>query len=249
MKHSRLWKCLALIQAGLLLSACLSPSEASTKVQPARVEDIQGSDFKRVVLTEKAAERTDIQTTLVREEQVTRKQAVWGEVVGVPKAEGHDPSAVHVRVRLTQSDLSKIDRDQPAQILLDDGGGQPVSLTARPVVRLALDEPEEAGVALYYEVVGADDGLVPGQIVRVELSLLGNGTQQKVVPYAAVIYGLQGETWVYTNPEPLVFVRDPILVDYVEGDVAVLLDGPTAGTAVVTVGGAELYGAETGVSK
>jgi hypothetical protein len=76
-----------------------------------------------------------------------------------------------------------------------------------------------------------------------------NSAQRLAVPYAAVLYGLHGETWVYTNPETLAYVRAPITVDYIDGDTAYLLAGPPIGTAVVTVGGAELYGAETGVSK
>jgi hypothetical protein len=70
------------------------------------------------------------------------------------------------------------------------------------------------------------------------------GTQRKVVPYSAVLYDLHGETWVYTNPEPLTFVRARISVDYIDGDLAVLSDGPPSGTAVVTVGASELYGTE-----
>jgi hypothetical protein len=75
------------------------------------------------------------------------------------------------------------------------------------------------------------------------------GAQRKVIPYAAVVYGLKGETWAYTNPQPLTFVRQPITIDYVEGDKVVLVDGPASGTAVVTVGVAELYGADTGIGK
>jgi hypothetical protein len=78
---------------------------------------------------------------------------------------------------------------------------------------------------------------------------LGNGEQHKFIPFAAVIYGVHGETWVYTNPEPLVYVREPIVIDFIQDDWAVLSEGPEVGTAVVTVGGAELFGAETGVSK
>ena len=71
-----------------------------------------------------------------------------------------------------------------------------------------------------------------------------NGTQRKVMSYAAVLYDSEGNTWTYTNSEPLTFVRQPITVDRIEGDLAVLADGPASGTEVVTVGGAELYGAE-----
>jgi multidrug efflux pump subunit AcrA (membrane-fusion protein) len=67
------------------------------------------------------------------------------------------------------------------------------------------------------------------------------------VPYSAVLYDAKGNVFVYTNPEGLTYVRAPIAVDYIEGDLAVLLDGPPSGTAVVTVGAAELYGAETGI--
>ena len=146
MKHRNRWMVVIPVMAGLQLSACARASAPPTKVNPVQVEVVEGSDFKRVVLTEKAAERLDIQIAPVREEQV-------------------------------------------------------------------------------------------------------DGTQRLVVPYAAVIYGLQGETWVYTNGEPLVFVRQLINVDYIQGDLAVLLEGPPAGTEIVTVGVAELYGAETGVSK
>jgi hypothetical protein len=67
------------------------------------------------------------------------------------------------------------------------------------------------------------------------------------VPYAAVLYDAQGETWVYTNPEKLVFVRTQVKIDRIDGNVALLLEGPPSGTSVVTVGVAELFGAETGV--
>lgn len=81
------------------------------------------------------------------------------------------------------------------------------------------------------------------QTARVDEMVL-RGAKHKVVPYAAVLYDARGETWVYTNPEPLVFVRHAIHVEYINGDRAVLSQGPPAGTAVVTVGAAELFGAE-----
>ena len=70
------------------------------------------------------------------------------------------------------------------------------------------------------------------------------GAQRKVIPYAAILYDTEGLTWAYTNPDSLTFVRASVTVDYVEGDLAVLSAGPPAGSAVVTVGAAELYGCE-----
>ena len=69
-------------------------------------------------------------------------------------------------------------------------------------------------------------------------------SKQKVVPYSALIYDVKGSTWVYTSPQPRTFVRQKVEVDYIEGDVAVLKDGPPAGTVVASVGVAELFGAE-----
>ena len=73
--------------------------------------------------------------------------------------------------------------------------------------------------------------------------------QGMVVPYAAVIYDTEGNTWVYTNPETLTFVRVPIEIDYIEGDQAFLFSEFGSDAPIVTVGVIEIYGAETGVSK
>lgn len=71
-----------------------------------------------------------------------------------------------------------------------------------------------------------------------------DGAPRQVIPYGAVIYDTKGATWAYTSPEPLTFVRHPITIDAIDGDRAVLSEGPADGTAVVSVGAAELYGTE-----
>jgi hypothetical protein len=64
-----------------------------------------------------------------------------------------------------------------------------------------------------------------------------------------VIYDTEGNTWIYTNPAPLTFVRAPISIDRIEGDQAFISQGLETDAPIVTVGVAEIYGAETGVSK
>ena len=78
----------------------------------------------------------------------------------------------------------------------------------------------------------------------VEVTRSGKTTVRRAVPYAAVLYDSNNATWVYTNPEPLVYVRQSITVDYIDRDQAILLNGPPVGAAVVTVGAAELFGTE-----
>lgn len=68
-----------------------------------------------------------------------------------------------------------------------------------------------------------------------------------VVPSAALIVDPNGVFWVYTNPEPLVFLRHEVGIRREEAGQAFLADGPIAGVRVVIVGVPELYGAETGV--
>jgi hypothetical protein len=127
-----------MMAASLQLAACGPKSATIEKINPSTLEEIDGSDLKRVILTQKAAERINLQTV-------------------------------------------------------------PVS------------------------------GLV--------------------VPYAAVIYDTEGNTWIYTNPAPWTFVRASIVIDHIEGDQAFLSQGLESDAPIVTVGVAEIYGAETGVSK
>lgn len=143
MHNRHRWIVMILMIAGLLLSACAPKTEvAASDSPPAQVKHLDGVNPTRVVLTEEAAQRLDIQTAPVR-----------GQEIG--------------------------------------------------------------------------------------------GTQFKVVPYAAVLYDPEGATWLYTSPESLTFLRNPIVVDHIEGDLAFLSEGPPSGSAVVTVGAAELYGAES----
>jgi hypothetical protein len=74
-----------------------------------------------------------------------------------------------------------------------------------------------------------------------------NTVVRTIIPYSAVFYDALGKTWTYTTPQTLTFVREPISVDFIDGNSAMLLAGPPPDTAVVTVGAPELYGAEFGV--
>jgi hypothetical protein len=56
-----------------------------------------------------------------------------------------------------------------------------------------------------------------------------------------------GQAFVYVVTAPLTYERQPVAVDYVAAELAVLTSGPPAGTLVVTVGADEVLGAELGV--
>jgi ABC-type oligopeptide transport system substrate-binding subunit len=69
------------------------------------------------------------------------------------------------------------------------------------------------------------------------------------IPYAALIYNEDGDTYTYVNRKPLVFVRVLIAVDHIGDGRVVLKHGPPLGTRIVTTGAAEVYSAEFGVEE
>jgi len=143
MTHSDRWLAAGLMIVGLSLTGCQQLARTHADESPAEVVHIEGSEFSRVILTQRAIERIALTTDQVREQRVSR-----------------------------------------------------------------------------------------------------SASPRMVVPYSSLIYGPHGETWVYTSPQPRAFVRHRVDVDYIEGDIAVLKGGPPAGTVVVSVGVAELYGTE-----
>jgi len=236
-----------LVVATLGLAACAQPAAATKAESPAKV------DGSRVILTARAAERLGIQTVPLREERVIPRKRVGGDVVA-------GPDRPLVRVPVLATTMGQVDPNQSALIVPRTdlaaatvpatGGTAGASVvTARFVPPPPGASARDVTPTLYYAVDSAQPALTAGQRVLIDIPLRSSGALRKVVPYAAVLYGLRGETWTYVRTEPLVFVRQPITVEYIQGDLAVLTDGPAVGAAVVTVGGAELFGIETGIGK
>ncbi len=121
-----------------------------------------------------------------------------------------------------------------------------VTLTARAAERLGIQTGSvHEFVTQAGAVAGRDGG---GPVLQGDPGTRGVRSaapgSRTVVPYAAVLYDSHGDTWVYTNPEPLVFIRHKVKIEYIEGDRAVLSEGPAVGMKVVTIGAAELLGTE-----
>ena len=120
----------------------------------------------------------------------------------------------------------------PAEEAVTDGGG--------PATVEHLEGAEPTRITLTEDAAKRLDI----QVVEVRTAQVGS-KQGMMIPYAAILYDVDGNTWAYTNPEPLVFVRSPIVVDYIDGDQVYLSKGPSAGSAVVTTGATELFGSES----
>jgi len=146
--HKKYWiTMLLLIFVAPMLVACGSIETAAEEVEaPAIVEDIDGSDFHRITLHERAAERLGVQTSPVEEQE-------------------------------------------------------------------------------------------------------SDGSVFAVVPDSAVLYDVNGATWVYVKVDELVFMRVSVDIHEILDGNAFLAEGPGPGSEVVTVGAAELYGIDLGVGK
>jgi hypothetical protein len=78
----------------------------------------------------------------------------------------------------------------------------------------------------------------------IQTSVVETTATGMLVPSGAVLVDPTGVFWVYTNPDPFVYIRHKVSIDREDGDKTFLTEGPPAGTKVVIVGVPELYGSE-----
>lgn len=119
------------------------------------------------------------------------------------------------------------------------GGQEPAAQEYAPA---EIGTANAAGVK---PVTFTEDGAVRVGLRTAEVLAAGALTE---IPYEALLYDRVGKTWVYTVPQPLRFVREPVVVDRIEGNRVLLAGGPPAGTPVVTTGMTEVWGAELDIS-
>ena len=247
--------------------ALAAPQTGANKIE------LQAPSAKRVVLDSNDVSRIGVQTVPVREEKVVRRVVVLGKVEDEPTdnaATDAGDLAPTAATELAQNDASSIN-DVQIRVLLDknpaddaeDDADQYDDEDDAEIVAPGDDDEDETPVrakrvlmqgaaapnTLYFKVKSGTQGLQAGQNVGVRLAEPGSNTPKQVVPYSAILYDLAGDTWVYTNPEPSVFVREQVDIERIDKDLAVLNSGPAAGIQVVTIGAVELYGAESRAGK
>ena len=95
--------------------------------------------------------------------------------------------------------------------------------------------------------------LVPKAVERIGIQMapvrevVSGGRRSKVIPYTAFVYDTEGNTFVYTNPAALTYVRHSVDVRTIQGDQVALGGGPAVGVSIVTVGASQLLGIELGI--
>lgn len=99
---------------------------------------------------------------------------------------------------------------------------------------------------LYYEIANPDLQLRPGQRLSVTLPLRAPARKGLSVPLSALLYDVNGGTWVYVNDAPHVYRRQRVELAETSGGTAFLSRGVNVGVNVVAQGAAELFGTEFG---
>lgn len=159
-----------------------------------------------------------------------------------------DLSIAWVRVPVPVCDLDAIDRTELVQVGKLSAPPGTLVATAKPVNAPPSANAPSATVDLFYEMPNDKGDLTPGQRLGVMIPL-AEAKESLAVPWSAVVFDINGGTWVYEQVGPHRYVRRRVAVAYTFGADAVLGNGPAVGTKIVTAGVQELFGAETGFVK
>lgn len=219
---------------------------AGLRVAEARVELMKGNSSEAV--TEKLS-TLNIESSI--DGFIQRVYASPSQVVSAnaPVMDVAAISPLWVRVPVYAGDLGLVDGKASATVRpLSSYSGSDNEIVARAVQGPQTADPLNTSADFFYEIANTGMKFRPGERVSVNVSLKQE-LASLVIPFSAIVYDIQGGTWVYENPSPLVYVRRRVEVTRVEKGIAILRRGPAVGTPIVIEGVAELFGTEFGTSK
>jgi hypothetical protein len=196
--------------------------------------------------SEKAVEEAESAHNLAQ--QALASAEARRTLLGPPVLPIAAPDTVWIKVPVHVGALETLDLAADATVIPLHGRAGSATRAAKPVTAPQSASAATATVDLFYE---ADNATAPyrlGQRVGLRLPL-SDEAESLVLPWSAVLYDINGGTWVYARTAPLVYSRMRIEVRRIEGNLAVLARGPAPGTEVVTAGAAELFGTEFGGQK
>jgi RND family efflux transporter MFP subunit len=153
-------------------------------------------------------------------------------------------SALWVRVPLFVAEARRVRADAAATVF---AFGSPDHQEALPAIAPPFADAATSTVDLTYEL-GATQNFRQGERVEVEVTYKDEGVAL-VVPASAIVRDAQGGAWLYESLGNHVFARRRVDLAGIHGADALLAGGLKAGTPVVHVGSAELWGVELGAGK
>ncbi len=222
----------------------LAAVAASLRVARSRVELLRGNTSGSAQLSTLTI-NAPISGTIQRLHSST-SQAV---AAAAPIADIASTNTLWVRVPVYAGDADKVNRSAPASVQLLSGfAGSAKAITGRPIRGPQTADALNTSVDLYYEISNMDENMNPGARVSISLPFHGSNAGM-LIPYSAVVYDINGGSWVYENTAENVFVRRRIEIMTVDNMNAVVKRGLTGGEKIVVTGAAELFGTEFGGAK
>lgn len=157
---------------------------------------------------------------------------------GAPLFEIVAVDALQVRVSIYSGDLSRVNVHTTASV---HRTGEDRPIEARFVSGPPTAEPDRSTVDRYL-ALPVDSDFEPGERVLVRLPLQDTNAAL-TVPASALVFDAWGGAWVYRCDEGRFFRARVDPLRRASGDM-VLAHGPPAGSCIVSVGAAELFGVE-----
>lgn len=164
---------------------------------------------------------------------------------GAPLFEIADLRTLWLRVPIYAGEAAMLSPGRPVGVETLSG----VSIgIARPVEAPPTGDPLAATVDFYYEAPASSHLWKPGERVAVTMGSGASATLRSV-PYSAVVYDIQGGSWVYEQAANRRYVRRRVQIHHTAVGTAYLAAGPAPGTPILVEGAAELWGVEFGAGK
>ncbi|MFB3854416.1 MAG: efflux RND transporter periplasmic adaptor subunit [Vicinamibacterales bacterium] len=167
---------------------------------------------------------------------------------GTVLAEIVDTRVLWIRLPLYPGDARELDRSQTVEVRpLGTKTGTP-SMPARPVQGPPVADAAAVSIDIYYEIDNLKSLWRPGERALVSLPL-GTSEIGIVLPASAIVYDMNGDAWVYSRTAAHTYQRRRVLLRRSAGGQVLVEGAVRAGDAIVSVGVAEIFGAEFGNGK
>ncbi len=170
------------------------------------------------------------------------------ELLGPALLATTNPTEVWVRVAVYAGDLAKLDTHKEALISILGDSLNSTSMKALPIKAPPSANAAAATLDVFYKLSNRDGAFRLGQRVKVGIPMQANASEL-TLPWSAIVYDIEGGTWVYQQIAPLVYQRRRVQVQRVVDNLAAVSGDITEGSNVVITGVAELFGTEFGIGK
>ncbi len=230
----------------------LDEAQADSELSRARLEAAQS----RSTAWKRAAEgmQADRQIALVLiapfDGMLESLSAVTGQVVaaGAPVARFIRVDPLWIRVPVYVGAMAELDFEGEVRLGGMDGRFKSEMQRIERVKGLPTADPLSSSMDYFFRLPNPAMEHRPQERVGIWIPTRGRQTGL-MVPWAAILYDIHGNTWVYEQTEARQFVRRRVEIRDSVNENAILARGLRDGMTVVTDGAAELFGVEFGAGK